>query len=1628
MKKQNWIVILSTLSVSCCLAAGLAACKGGKTSVVDDTVQYTYRNPDAVLPDYDTDVITVDGKIDESVYNSLRWWEAAYPEDDGVNVRATSYAGAKGIFFIFDVDDYAVNVNPLRASWENSGVTIYVAKSDVVTLNDDVWEIELCPDNSINAKSYMGGYYYTTIQPDGFENKPFVRTVTKGGPINTDDCRGYVMESYFTYEYLFGSEEKPENGYKINYSLQRNSNTDKNHNRDSYYNFGENLLGAYNWNVPSTWWSFNDNGIDSVLIASSVTGSGKIEIADKFVSRYGTTSANIIPDDGHRIKCVKFGDEDVTGELKYKDGVNTLKLRNLAEDCSISAEFEAVPAERSTVSGNITFKGSALTAQQAEELQVRVNIGGIVYISDIDNSGSYTLNAANGKGTLEVVSKLGYSVKRESIEVSGNATKDIALTAADYGNNRVISLDDEAVITSKVNIFDASEYMETMNGTFTYAFNLKYNGKLLDESGATVDPTEGRYDHQYTSANLYMSLKSGDNASENLHLQLLRWDSQWILKASVGDKNKSSAVDNELLSELGSENGVNMLMVFADNGVSFYKTNGRGGVTQKILEIDFVNDWGMTSAERKLSTIEFYCENVVGHNIWAVENNVISLGKTIDDYEVYEYYYNAKATLTESANTLKDALGLEWDINHGDITGGLVDSFKVKASGVNADGAVSKDEQILFNMLGCDEWSNRLNATLYLKKDGGSYFGMNLGPVTNTYDRYVLSDAQLKALGGDGLNVYLVQSTDNTTYSLYVADGNNLVHVRDITSDGKGKAYGYELTYDGTNTVNAETSAFKGETTDKLLQRINSYTGTEYSQITEGTITEVVELVNNTVLSEIYTEAHSGSGKGTVISTGKWDRGNSVWHFTAEVSNFFKNGAVSRDLAMKFNHFGTNEWGLTYWQYNVYFKLDSANNKAQIEFQDGTNWTKQTYELTADELSALAASGRFDFYAIRNSKNKLALCIGNADGTVKVTPVVMNTAANFGVAELKIEAFTEGAAVAVTCHNFYVDYNFNVEKSEQELVSATCTNDAAPDKVRYIEHVAAVEPGHTTPGNTEYWVLDGKYYSDAEATVEISQDDTVIDPVGHSYDTANWEFDLTHHWHICPDDKAESEHAAHTPDGSGYCSVCGARPLGTLHKVDAKTPTCTEQGNKEYWTDGHYYFEDEAHTKPTTLSKVTTDALGHDYKYVSIDETSHKEQCSRCENVKEESQIAHSFTDGVCACGEKVQSKVKTFTGEKEETFGGYDDDGAAHTRFGPFNNGLARFTVKAPDAFDTDGNIKSAATMIMELKGCGEWYNHFGVKLNLKTSGSSISFVVNKEVNSGASDYVLTEYQLNALKTGGLEIFVETEGKKRFMYVKTSDSEIAWVNSFTAGSNDNQIRNFRIIYAQAAYGAEVSYDVVDRGWNNVRDVIENNFDSAYTIFWGEWNGESKAQKKDDGTYQKVEVKTGDIGAKSDNNFIHFNVKLDKQLATGECISLKYNGWSDKDFGVSTRLKFDGTKYVLSNCGLWNGSWVTFGSGVALTEAQSKKLVNDGLDFFYTQHGTDEFMSLYVYDGSSLTKLCDVCSKSNKPYSATASINAGDNDQTYTGASVATIKIDWYTYLPETTAEDAVKNYLGINA
>lgn len=92
--------------------------------------------------------------------------------------------------------------------------------------------------------------------------------------------------------------------------------------------------------------------------------------------------------------------------------------------------------------------------------------------------------------------------------------------------------------------------------------------------------------------------------------------------------------------------------------------------------------------------------------------------------------------------------------------------------------------------------------------------------------------------------------------------------------------------------------------------------------------------------------------------------------------------------------------------------------------------------------------------------------------------------------------------------------------------------------IHNLTHVEAADATCTEDGNIEHWVcLDcGKYFSDENATAEISRSDTVVPAKGHTF-SEDWSGDETHHWHICLNCNEVSDKAEHSWNDS-VCSVC----------------------------------------------------------------------------------------------------------------------------------------------------------------------------------------------------------------------------------------------------------------------------------------------------------------------------------------------------------------------------------------------------------------------------------------------------------------------------------------------------------
>ncbi|MCD7728862.1 MAG: leucine-rich repeat domain-containing protein [Clostridia bacterium] len=219
------------------------------------------------------------------------------------------------------------------------------------------------------------------------------------------------------------------------------------------------------------------------------------------------------------------------------------------------------------------------------------------------------------------------------------------------------------------------------------------------------------------------------------------------------------------------------------------------------------------------------------------------------------------------------------------------------------------------------------------------------------------------------------------------------------------------------------------------------------------------------------------------------------------------------------------------------------------------------------------------------------------------------------------------------CGKYFSDAEATTEVSQSATVIAA--------KNHSLTHTDSVEATCTTDGNIEYWYCAecGKYFSDAEATTQISQSATVIAAKNHS---------LTH---------TDSVEATCTTDGNieyWYCAECGkyfsdaeattqisqsatviAAKNHSLTHTDSVEATCTTDGNIEYWycAECGKYFSDAEATAQISQSATVIAAKNHTYNSYSYDENGHWQECTAC-GEKTESQTHTYNENNICSvCG-----------------------------------------------------------------------------------------------------------------------------------------------------------------------------------------------------------------------------------------------------------------------------------------------------------------------------------------------------------------------------------------------------------
>ncbi len=234
-------------------------------------------------------------------------------------------------------------------------------------------------------------------------------------------------------------------------------------------------------------------------------------------------------------------------------------------------------------------------------------------------------------------------------------------------------------------------------------------------------------------------------------------------------------------------------------------------------------------------------------------------------------------------------------------------------------------------------------------------------------------------------------------------------------------------------------------------------------------------------------------------------------------------------------------------------------------------------------------------------------------------------------------------------------------------------------------------------GNIHYWYCDGcrNYYSDAEGTNEISRSDTVLDQLKHDYQwVAISDNGVEYHAQQCsmckglvntgshsggtaychgkavcetcgfeygetdPDTHVNTElknFVAPTPDRNGYsgdlyCSDCGKlieeghvtdkACVHELEKVEAKEPTCCDEGNIEYWqcTKCNVCFEDENGQTEIAYEDTVLATVSHSYTKWIITSLTHQKVCEWCDKTQPiiyDTPQSHTMsgTEPTCHCG-----------------------------------------------------------------------------------------------------------------------------------------------------------------------------------------------------------------------------------------------------------------------------------------------------------------------------------------------------------------------------------------------------------
>ena len=249
----------------------------------------------------------------------------------------------------------------------------------------------------------------------------------------------------------------------------------------------------------------------------------------------------------------------------------------------------------------------------------------------------------------------------------------------------------------------------------------------------------------------------------------------------------------------------------------------------------------------------------------------------------------------------------------------------------------------------------------------------------------------------------------------------------------------------------------------------------------------------------------------------------------------------------------------------------------------------------------------------------------------------------------------------------------------------TCPQSA--DGEHNIITISAREATCTERGNIQYNLCTrcGKYFSDADGTMEIDGDTVFTSPKGHSWNTLQSK---EGHYRMCTVCNLQEAKEAHqfsdwivtSENGSiqikeRTCKVCGYKESMSsqvitvptvpehVHKpvfVEKKDATCTEDGNMPYYKceECGKLFDSETCTHEVQMDILVIAATGHHFDILDYNDSGHWRQCKCGEKLEAEAHdICSQILTSKDGFGNKIHVKREYCSVCEYEKFSNIDDD-----------------------------------------------------------------------------------------------------------------------------------------------------------------------------------------------------------------------------------------------------------------------------------------------------------------------------------------------------------------------------------